>query len=111
LCIKITFLPGRDVVFIPLKRLTGEWCFVFWKVITLCPEIIQKHKNSLCQKGAFSNWFHCIGSKMLHLPEQPYMRFFVARLRAKAIEPQYYYPFPVIVALDSTAEILPQPWM
>jgi len=63
LCIEITFIPRRDTVFIPLQKLTGEWCFLFWKIITLCSEITQKHKNLLGQECVYSNWFHCIGSK------------------------------------------------
>jgi hypothetical protein len=104
----MTFIPRKQTVFIPLQKLTGEWCFVFWKRITLCSETTQKHKKSLGEKGACSNWFHCIGSKKFNLSEQPYMRFVVAGLRARVVESQYYYPFQVIVALDSTADILPQ---
>ena len=63
LCINITFIPRRDTAFIPLQRLTGELFFFFLKVLTLCSEIIQKHKNSLNEKSACSNWFHYVGSE------------------------------------------------
>jgi len=81
---------------------------VFWKVIILCSEIIQKHKISLGDIGVCSNWFYLIGSKKFHLLEQTYIQFVVAGPPSMVIEPQNYYSFPVIVALDSTAEILLQ---